>query len=95
MNIFAWVALVIFPVLAVLISGIIPTIEWLLGFSLVIAIIGAISLRRLAVILVFWLLPIISVAWIFHAVEGLLKAAKEPMTKKHLTWESPKRTTFR
>lgn len=95
MNIFAWVALIIFPILAIIISGFIQTLEWLLGFSLVISIIGAISLRRFAVIFVFWLLPVISIVWIFHAIEGLAKASKEPMSPKHLTWVSPKRTTFR
>jgi len=94
MNCFAWIALVILPVLAIIVSGIIPTLEWLAGFSLVISIIGAICLRRFAVILVFWLLPIISYVWIFHALEGIIIAIKEPICPEDLTWESPERTSF-
>ncbi len=94
MNALAWFLLTILPIPFIIINGLVSSLEWILIYSVIVGVLGAISLRRPAVILASPLLPVISVVWILHAVEGIIRALKKPISTGHLTWISPKRTTF-
>lgn len=91
----AWISLLILPIPLAIVNGAIRNPESLFAVSFIFGIIGAIVLRRFVLVYVSVLLPFISLVWIIHAVSGMFRAIRQPMSKGNaLAWVSPKRTAF-
>jgi cellulose synthase/poly-beta-1,6-N-acetylglucosamine synthase-like glycosyltransferase len=93
-NACTWFYVLILPYLLAIMLGVDQAIEWTLGAGVVIGIIGAVQLRRPMVATIGILLPLLATGWAFHALEGLFRAFRNPITEDHLTWEPPARGEF-
>jgi len=71
-------------------GNLLTAIVWIVAFGIVIGIAGAITLRRWQLAFVGVFVPLLSLWWAFHAIEGIAVAQKHP-TAKQLTWTPPKR----
>lgn len=72
-------------------SDLLTGLLWMGIFGAVVGVIGAIQLRRPALLLVGFFIPILSLLWTAVAIEGLIIAQKHPDAKGSLSWEPPTR----
>jgi len=93
-NVYNWLQMVV-PAPAILHYGFVQYAQMAFGFNMMIGIIGAIRLRRMAAIYMGMFLPFLTILWTVHAFLGLGVAYKLSRSgeKLQFTWVSPKRTT--
>ena len=93
-NIFAWLYLLVLPILP-LFYDILSTLIWWFINGIVFAILAAISLKRGHLVLVGIVFPFIGILWTYHALEGFWLAYQRAKRGGNisLAWESPKRAT--
>ncbi len=92
-NLFSWLYLLIIPIVTIEFWGLKSSLFWLLVWSIFIGLLCAIRLKRFILIFAGLFIPIISIVWAIHAIEGLFKAFKNPINLYYTTWVSPKRST--
>jgi cellulose synthase/poly-beta-1,6-N-acetylglucosamine synthase-like glycosyltransferase len=92
-NCISWINLLVIPIPFLMLFGVESALLWMLGFGAMWGIAGSIFLKRARLVLVGVFLPLMSVAWAIHAVEGLYRARSASTSPEAgcLTWESPVR----
>ena len=73
-----------------ILGNLIMALMWMAGFGILIGAAGAVMLRRWVLAPVGIFIPLLSLWWAFHAVEGLAVAQKRPRAE-NLAWTPPKR----
>jgi cellulose synthase/poly-beta-1,6-N-acetylglucosamine synthase-like glycosyltransferase len=71
-------------------GGFFMMLLWIAIFGVIVGLVGAIALRRFVLLGVGVFIPLLSLWWTFHALEGLVAARKQPEAR-NLTWISPER----
>jgi len=95
-NVMSWLQTLMFtPIITAVLSGVLPTLEWMFASGVIIGIIGAIARRRWPLALMGWTLPIATTIWAYHAVEGIFLAWQRSRSgETSLTWTPPERTSI-
>lgn len=73
-----------------LLTPLLLALIWMGIFGIFVGVIGAIKLRRVSLVLVGWVIPLMSLLWTVNALVGVALAVKNPRPKS-LTWTPPKR----
>jgi cellulose synthase/poly-beta-1,6-N-acetylglucosamine synthase-like glycosyltransferase len=94
-NIFAWLYLLVLPILPFLYDGALTTLIWWFINGIVIGILAAIRLKRPYLLIVGIVFPLVGLLWTYHALEGFWLAYRRSRRGGtiSLAWVSPKRAT--
>jgi len=71
-------------------GGLLTAIIWMMVFGTAVGAVGALTLRRWKLTFVGIFIPLLSLWWAFHALEGIVIAQKYPRAES-LNWVPPKR----